>query len=116
MLRRGPGSPVGKGVPMAISIRKGQVMVTIVEHTEGHYNVQEVEFGRVYRWCPQCVIVDCDCGERLTLTASSTAVCRRCGADHTATVRAELAARRMGDEVLRPWRYAGDREGAGLPC
>ena len=101
---------------MAILIRKGQVMVAIVEQTEGHYDVQEVEFGRVYRWCLQCVIVDCDCGERLSLTASSTAVCRRCGADHTATVRAELAPKRLGDEVLRPWRYAGDREGAGLPC
>jgi len=25
-------------------------MVTIVQRTKGHYDVQEVEFGRVYRW------------------------------------------------------------------
>ncbi|HZG64496.1 MAG TPA: hypothetical protein VEY13_13465 [Rubrobacteraceae bacterium] len=91
-------------------------MITIVERTQGHYDVQEVEFGRVYRWCPECVVVDCDCGERLTLTASSTAVCCRCGADHTTTFRAELAAQRLGDEVLHPWRYAEDRKGASLPC
>ncbi len=100
---------------MAIWIRKGRVMVTIVERTEGHYDVQEVEFGRVYRWCPECVVVDCDCGERLTLTASSPAVCRWCGADHTATLRAELAAERLEDEALHPWRYAEEREEASIP-
>lgn len=74
-----------------------------------------MEFGRVYKWCPERVVVDCDCGKRLALIASSTAVCRRCGADHAATLRAELAAERLGEEALHPWRYAGDREGAGIP-
>jgi hypothetical protein len=101
---------------LAVYYGKGELMITIVERTQGHYDVQEVEFGRVYRWCPECVVVDCDCGERLTLTASSTAVCCRCGADHTTTFRAELAAERLGDEVLHPWRYAEDRKGASLPC
>lgn len=90
-------------------------MVTIVERTEGHYDVREVEFGRVYRWCPDCVVVECDCGERLTLSASSTATCHRCGADHTAALRAEVAAKQLGDEALHPWRYAEDREDAGIP-
>jgi len=41
-----------------------------------------------------------------------------CGADHTALVRGELLSRdtrSLGDEALHPWRYAKDREGAGLP-
>ena len=89
---------------------------TMIERTEGHYEVQEVEFGRVYRWCPESVLVECDCGERLTLTISMT-TCRGCGTDYVEVVREELvAAGRSGDdEALHPWRYARDREDAGLP-
>jgi len=39
-----------------------------IECTRGHYEVQEVDFGTVYRWCPECVVVECDCGQRTTLT------------------------------------------------
>ena len=124
MLCIGPDTHWGKGVAnggfdrpaLAIYYGRREVMITIVERTQGHYDVQEVEFGRVYRWCPECVVVSCDCGERLTLTAPSTAIRRRCGADYTATFRAELAAERLGDEILHPWRYAEDRKGASLPC
>ena len=90
------------------------LMLTIIERTEGHYDVQEVYFGRVYRWCPECVSIECECGERLTLT-SSTTVCHRCGVDHATVVREELAARRSGDEALHPWRYVRDCEDVGLP-
>ena len=90
-------------------------MVSTVERTEGHYEVQEVEFGRVYRWRPERVVVECECGERLSLTTSTT-TCRWCGMDHAAVVSGELAVRRLGEEALHPWRYARDREGAGLPC
>ena len=87
----------------------------MIERTEGHYEVQEVEFGRVYRWCPESVLVECDCGERLTLTISMT-TCRGCGTDYVEVVREELTAGRSGDdEALHPWRYARDREDAGLP-
>jgi hypothetical protein len=88
-------------------------MVAVIGCCEGHYEVQEVEFGRVYRWCPEYVELECDCGERLTLTSSMT-VCW-CGLDHAAVVREVLAAKRLNDEVIHPWRYARDREGAGLP-
>jgi hypothetical protein len=89
-------------------------VATMVERLEGHYEVQEVEFGRVYKWCPERLVVECECGERLTLTSSVT-VCCRCGEDHAPVVREELAARRSGDETLHPWRYTGDREDVGLP-
>jgi hypothetical protein len=86
---------------------------TAVEHTEAHYEVWEVEFGRVYKWCPESVVVECECGERPVLTASETAC--GCGADHAATVCRELSAERSGDEVLHPWRYVEDSEEAGIP-
>ena len=86
----------------------------MVERTEGRYEVQEVQFGRVYRWCPECIVIECDCGERLTLTSSMT-TCHRCGADRAALVSEGLADRRSGDKALHPWRYAGHREDAGLP-
>ena len=88
-------------------------MATVVERVEGHYVVQDVEFGRVYRWCPDCVVVECDCGERVVLNSSMTTCW--CGADHTAVVREKLSARRMGEASRHPWRYAEEREGAGLP-
>ena len=89
-------------------------MTTIVERNAGRYEVQEVEFGRVYKWRPERVVVECDCGDRAALTLSAP-VCR-CGADHTAIVREELADLSPEDETLHPWRYAGEREGAALPC
>ena len=88
-------------------------MVKIIERIEGCYDVQKVEFGTVYRWRPGSLSVECDCGERLVLTASVTAC--GCGADHAAIIRGELGARRLDDAALHPWRYAGEREGAGIP-
>jgi hypothetical protein len=89
--------------------------VKIVECTEGRYEVQNMEFGKVYKWCPESVVVECDCGEMLTLTRSETA-CGWCGVDHAEVVQEELATRQLEDETTHPWRYAGDREEAGIPC
>jgi hypothetical protein len=86
--------------------------VVVIEPAEGHYEVQDVEFGRVYRWRPERAVVACDCGERVSLTWLGTTC--RCGADHTRVVREELTPC-SEDEALHPWRYAGDREDAGLP-
>ncbi len=85
----------------------------VIMSTAGRYEVQELEFGQVYKWHPETVVVECDCGERPTLT-SSTTTCE-CGADHASVVREELAGQCSEDEALHPWRYAGEREGLGLP-
>jgi hypothetical protein len=88
----------------------------IIERIQGHYEAQEVPFGVVYRWRPEGSIVECECGQRLALT-SSRATCDGCGADHAALVGEKLiGAGLLGDEALHPWRYAGEREGVGLPC
>jgi hypothetical protein len=82
----------------------------VIERTEGRYDTYEMEFGTVYRWCPECVVVECDCGERSVLTAS-TAICSGCGADHTATIQEEPNSRQLRDETAHPWRYDAEREG-----
>ena len=91
-------------------------MLTIIERTEGHYEVQEVDFGRVYRWCPECIDIECECGEKLTFTAYSVATCPRCEANHAGAIREGLTGR-LKDRALHPWRYdARDLEDGGLPC
>ena len=57
----------------------------------------------------ECVVVDCDCGERPVLTVSA-AVCG-CGADHAALVREGLASRRVPGGAPHPWEaeYEGWR-------
>jgi hypothetical protein len=72
-------------------------MTTIVECNEGHYDVQKTSYGEAYVWCPESVVVECDCGQRLALTVSDT-VCG-CGADHASLVREALAHQR----AQHPW-------------
>ena len=87
----------------------------VIERTKGHYDVQKVQFGTVYMWCPEYAVVECDCGERTALTRLES-TCPKCGTDHATIIREELAARQLRDEVAHPWRYARDREDARLPC
>lgn len=70
---------------------------TMIEQTKGHYEVHESPYGTDYAWCPPSMVLECDCGERITLTASTT-MCR-CGADHAAFVQKKLIRRRAGLEV-----------------
>jgi len=75
----------------------------IIERVQAHYDVQEVEYGKVYRWRPANVLVECTCGEEPTLSAFRT-TCSECGADHAAIVGEVLQAR-PEDKGDRPWRY-----------
>ena len=88
-------------------------MVTSIERTEGRYEVQEVEFGKVYKWLPGRVMVGCGCGRTLSLTTSETSC--DCGADHAAIVREELAAERLRNEPPHPWRQLHYSEDTGIP-
>lgn len=57
----------------------------VVERAAWRYEAQDEGFGRAYRWYPGYVVIECDCGERLTLTDSVTGYER--GADHATTVQ-----------------------------
>ena len=83
------------------------------KHTEARYEMQEVEMGQVYTWHPESVEVECSCGERPILTASTT-TCASCGADHEGAATEGLNGARLGDKAAHPWRYAEDREDTGL--
>ena len=92
----------------------------LIECLKGHYETEKVPFGRVYRWCAQRVVVECECGERVNL-ASSMSTCAGCGTDHAELVREWLPAEHreeevVEDEVIRPWRKVRDYEGEVLPC
>jgi hypothetical protein len=72
-------------------------MAKVIECLKARYNVKEVEFGTVYRWRSQSVVVECYCGKEPTLTASKNA-CSECGADHRPLVEEVLEAHLDEDE------------------
>lgn len=54
-----------------------------VEPIETRYEVQNVEVGKVYSWCPKSVLTECGCGETLTVNVHRT-TCGKRAAEHTA--------------------------------
>ena len=90
---------------------KGKLVAKVIERARAGYEVEEVEYGKIYRWQPETVVVECTCGEEASLTHSEPA-CEECGAEHTGLVREDLSDRQpQGDERVHPWRYSDDDEG-----
>ena len=50
----------------------------VIASTAGRYEIQEQEFGQVYKWHPETVVIECGCGEKPSLT-SATTTCKKCG-------------------------------------
>jgi len=73
----------------------------VIERIGRYYEAQDVPFGVVYRWHPGYLLLQCGCGEMLTLTCF-IAICSQCGADHTAVVEEELADQCSEEEALHP--------------
>jgi hypothetical protein len=80
----------------------------VMERVEAHYEVREVAFGNVYKWHPAYVSIECDCGERLILTAASTTTACRCGTRLGGFVH-DLQERegRLPDSLVHPSRASG---------
>ena len=78
-------------------------MAKVIECVKAHYEVQDVEMGKVYRWCPERAVVECTCGEEPTLSAFRS-TCPECGADHAPIVEEVLAARPEEGNGDHPWR------------
>ena len=81
---------------------KGLAVTQLIERVKAHYEVHEVEFGVVYRWCPESAVVSCECGEKLVLTVSET-TCGECGAEHASLIEGVVEVR-PEDQVDHPWR------------
>jgi hypothetical protein len=87
---------------------KGKLVAKITDRARAGYEVEEVEYGKIYTWKPETVVVECGCGEETALTPSED-TCEECGAEHAALVREDLANRQsQNDEDVYPWRYSGD--------
>jgi hypothetical protein len=83
-------------------------MVKILERVEAHYENREMPFGKVYAGHPAYVTLECDCGEKVTLsaTSSTTTTCGRCSADLGTFVN-EIRERegRLPHKLTHPWFY-----------
>jgi hypothetical protein len=99
-----------------------RVAVRIIERVAEHYEAQEVEYGRVYRWCPETIVVECDCGKRSIFKRSelvaSEASCGECGKGIRSDIREELVVQLLDEnnETTRyPWRYWHTTKDTGIP-
>jgi hypothetical protein len=83
-------------------------MVQILKRVQAHYENREMPFGKVYEWHPAYITLECDCGKKVTLsaTSSTTTTCGRCGAD-LGTFVSEIRERegRLPDNLTHPWFY-----------
>jgi hypothetical protein len=81
-------------------------MTRIIEDIAPHYETYEVPFGRIYKWHPEHIIVECGCGERFTLGATSTTLTCRCGTDLGAIVRTiQKHEDWLPDKIIHPWHH-----------
>jgi hypothetical protein len=85
----------------------------VIERIAEHYDVQEVPFGRAYRWSPEQVVIECsECGKRATHTRSefisSEVTDCGCGKGHAARIREELVIQVIDEEYEahhHPWDH-----------
>jgi hypothetical protein len=78
----------------------------VMERLAGHYDVEEVEFGRVYKWVPGSAQIECDCGQSFT-AEGATGACPRCGAEQAVVVKGLGDKPLTEEEVYYPthWEY-----------
>ena len=57
-----------------------------------------MEMGTLYRWCPESVVIECDCGHSFTIEGAKVASCPRCGADYSGGVGRGLASKPLTEE------------------
>ena len=94
----------------------------IIERVAEHYDVQEVEFGNVYIWCAEEVVVECDCGtssifKRADLIASEARCCE-CDKKPSSGIREEVAIQLRDEDYEAtnfPWRYWHTTKNTGIP-
>jgi hypothetical protein len=81
----------------------------VIERVEAHYEAREVPFGKVYEWHPGHIALECECGEKLILTTTSTiTTCSQCGADLDVDGFVHDTQEREGrlpDRLTHPWFY-----------
>lgn len=74
-----------------------------VEVEAPRYEAQEIPFGRVYKWLPPKVALECSCGNLCVFTRARDARCALCQRDHAAAVE-EGIAQADGEGLMHPWQ------------
>ena len=82
----------------------GKRVAQVIEHVEAHYEVQVMEGGTLYRWCPESVVIECDCGQSFTVEGAKVASCPRCRANHSGVARGLASKLLTEEEAYRPTR------------
>ena len=87
----------------------------VIEHEPGHYEVREVPYGKVYDWCPERVVFECDCGE--THVWSGSVISCACGIVHANV--SGFGRGSASERPLHPWledyeKWRRVREANGL--
>jgi hypothetical protein len=83
----------------------GETVSQVIEHVQAHYEVKEMEMGTLYRWCPESVVIECDCGHSFTVEgAKEVASCPRCGVEHRGVARGLSGKPLTEEEAYRPTR------------
>ena len=85
----------------------------VIERVAEHYAVQEMPFGRDYKWSPEQVILECSkCGKKTTHKRSeiigSELISCECGKANTAHIREELVIQLIDEEYdahHHPWDH-----------
>jgi hypothetical protein len=81
-------------------------MPEIIESIKAHYSTLKVPFSRVYSWHQAQVSLECECGEKITFTGTSTITTCQCGADYGALVHdIHYREERLRNEDVHPWHY-----------
>jgi hypothetical protein len=82
-------------------------MARITKRVEAHYESSEMPFGKVFKWHNAYIALECGCGEKVILTATSTiTTCPQCGADLSVFVH-DINEREghLPDKLTHPWFY-----------
>ena len=85
----------------------------VIERVAEHYDVQDMPFGRDYKWSPEQVILECSkCAKRTTHKRSeiigSEVISCECGKDDTAHIREKLVIQVIDEEYEahhHPWDH-----------
>ena len=95
----------------------------VFERIPEHYDVEEMPFGRDYRWSPEQVVLKCSkCGKRTTYKRSeilgSEVIRCECGKGNTARIQEELVIQFLDEEYEahhHPWRFWHTTKDSGIP-
>jgi hypothetical protein len=80
----------------------------IIKRVQAHYEGREVPFGITYEWHPAYIAIECECGQKATLSAiSTTSTCSGCDADLGNALVHDFQEREghLPDNLTHPWFY-----------